>query len=156
MCNNLSLCRRLRVSLEHDLGGNFSAPKAIRIFVPYWIVNDTCVPLAYRMVELEYLENAEPESHSLSKSVRKTVLRNPTNSIIRRPRRNLQVLEMIEDNSPVPSMLSPQDYFGGNALMFSSQKDAYISPRIGIGVAVRNSETYSAGIALHELENKVH
>lgn len=114
------------------------------------------MPLAYRMVELEYLENAEPESHSLSKAVKKTVLRNPTNSIIRRPRRNLQVLEMIEDNSPVPSMLSPQDYFGGNALMFSSQKDAYISPRIGIGVAVRNSETYSAGIALHELENKVH
>ncbi|KAK4783311.1 hypothetical protein SAY86_007685 [Trapa natans] len=51
-------------------------------------------------------------------------------------------------------MLSPQDYFGGNALLFSSQKDAYISPKIGIGVAVHNSDIYSPGISLLELENK--
>ncbi|KAK4798434.1 hypothetical protein SAY86_030760 [Trapa natans] len=149
--------RKLRVNVEYDLGENNAAPKAIRLFIPYWIVNDTYLPLVYRTVELEYSENADPDALRLSRAVRsaKTALRNP--SLSRKystSRRNVQVLEVLEDSGHVPSMLSPQDYFGGNALLFSSQKDAYISPRVGIGVAVRNSDIYSPGISLLELENK--
>lgn len=149
--NNFSLCRRIRVSIEHNLGENISAPKAIRIFVPYWIVNDTYLPLVYKMVELEE-ENAEPDTDLPSA---RTGLRNPTNSIIRRNTSPLRVLETIEDSSLVPSMLSPQDYFGGNTTHFSSQKDAFISPRVGICVAVCSSETSNTGITLHKLESKV-
>lgn len=150
------MCRRLRVSVEYDLGENNAAPKAIRFFVPYWIVNDTYLPLGYRVVELEYSENADPDSLKLRAVKSAKILRNPTLSRkSSSSRRNIQVLEVLEDSGHVPSMLSPQDYFGGNALLFSSQKDAYISPKVGIGVAVHNSDIYSPGISLLELENKV-
>lgn len=151
--------RRIRVSIEHDMGGNIAAQKTLRFFVPYWITNDTCLPLAYRIVEMEYMENAEADSLSLSRAVKsaRTVLRSPSHSFDRRYsslKKNIRVLEVIEDSSPMPSMLSPQDYGTRSGLPFPSQKDSYLSPRLGIAVAVRPSETYSPGISLLELEKK--
>lgn len=151
--------RKLRVSIEHDMGGTSVAPKTLRLFVPYWIVNDSSLPLAYRLVEVEPLENAEMDSilTSRAKST-KTAFKNPINSMDKRhfnSRRNLQVLEVIEDNSPFPSMLSPQDYAGrSGTTIFQSQKDTYLSPRLGISVSMRYSDVYSPGISLLELENK--
>lgn len=147
------------MSIEHDMGGTSAAPKTLRLFVPYWIANDSSLPLAYRLVEVEPLENAETDSVLLSRAVKsaKTALKNPISSMDRRhfsSRRNLQVLETIEDNSPFPSMLSPQDYAGRSGV-FQSQKDTYLSPRLGISVSMRYSEVYSPGISLLELENKV-
>lgn len=147
------------MSIEHDMGGTSAAPKTLRLFVPYWIANDSSLPLAYRLVEVEPLENAETDSVLLSRAVKsaKTALKNPISSMDRRhfsSRRNLQVLEIIEDNSPFPSMLSPQDYAGRSGV-FQSQKDTYLSPRLGISVSMRYSEVYSPGISLLELENKV-
>jgi len=147
------------VSIEHDMGGTSAAPKTLRLFVPYWIANDSSLPLAYRLVEVEPLENAETDSVLLSRAVKsaKTALKNPISSMDRRhfsSRRNLQVLEIIEDNSPFPSMLSAQDYAGRSGV-FQSQKDTYLSPRLGISVSMRYSEVYSPGISLLELENKV-
>ncbi|XP_019418850.1 PREDICTED: uncharacterized protein LOC109329610 isoform X2 [Lupinus angustifolius] len=152
--------RKLRVSIEHDMGGTSAAQKTLRIFVPYWIVNDSSLALAYRVVEVEPLESAEVDSAHLSRAVKsaKTALKSPIISMDRRhstSRRNLQVLEVIEDNSPLPSMLSPQDYAGRSGVtMFQSQKDTYLSPRVGISVSLRRSEVYSSGISLLELENK--
>ncbi|KAK7264763.1 hypothetical protein RJT34_32373 [Clitoria ternatea] len=151
--------RKLRVSIEHDMGGTSAAPKTFRLFVPYWIVNDSSLPLKYRLVEVEPLENAEMDSVLLSRvKSAKSALKNPISSMDRRSsnsRRNLQVLEVIEDNSPFPSMLSPQDYAGrSGTTMFQSPKDAYLSPRLGISVSMRSSEVYSSGISLLELENK--
>jgi len=142
------------------MGGNIAAQKTLRFFVPYWITNDTCLPLAYRIVEMEYMENAEADSLSLSRAVKsaRTVLRSPSHSFDRRYsslKKNIRVLEVIEDSSPMPSMLSPQDYGTRSGLPFPSQKDSYLSPRLGIAVAVRPSETYSPGISLLELEKKV-
>lgn len=143
------------------MGGTSAAPKTLRLFVPYWIVNESSLPLAYRLVEVEPLENAEVDSVSLSRAVRsaKTALKNPISSLDRRhfsSRRNLQVLEVIEDSNPFPSMLSPQDYAGRSGVtMFQSQKDNYLSPRLGISVSMRYSEAYSPGVSLLELENKV-
>ncbi|XP_048235070.1 uncharacterized protein LOC8261314 isoform X2 [Ricinus communis] len=138
--------RRLRVSIERDMGGTIAAPKTIRFFVPYWIVNDSSLPLAYRIVEIEPLDNA------------KTPLKNPSNSLERKyfgAKRNIQVLEFIEETSPLPSMLSPQDSAGrGGVILFQSQKDSYMSPRVGLAVAVRHCEVYSPGISLLELEKK--
>lgn len=137
--------RRLRVTIEHDLGGTSAAPKTIRFFVPYWIINDSSLPLAYRLVEVEPLD--------------KIALKHPMNSMDRRhsvPRRNIQVLEVIEDTTPIPIMLSPQDYVGRSGVIsFTSNKDSNLSSRVGIAVAIRNSDIYSPGISLHELENKV-
>ncbi|WVZ12338.1 hypothetical protein V8G54_016868 [Vigna mungo] len=153
--------RKLRVSIEHDMGGTSAAQKMLRLFVPYWIVNDTSLSLAYRVVEVEPLENAEMDSVSLSRAVKsaKTALKNPISSLDRRhsnSRRSLQVIEVIEDNSPFPSMLSPQDYVGrSGSTMFQSPKDTYLSPRLGISVSMQSSEVYSSGISLLELEKKV-
>ncbi|KAJ0034329.1 hypothetical protein Pint_24264 [Pistacia integerrima] len=152
--------RRLRVNIESDMGGSTVAPKTIKFFVPYWIINDSSLPLAYRVVEIESSDNAEMDSNSLSRAVKsaRTALKNPTYSMDRRhsgSRRNIRVVEVIEDTSPVPSMLSPQDSAGRSGVMlFSSQKDAYVSPRVGIAVAIRSSEIYSPGISLLELEKK--
>lgn len=147
--------------IERDMGGTTAAPKTIRFFVPYWIINNSSLSLAYRVVEVEPMDNADMDSQMLSRAVKsaKMVLKNPSNSMERRhstPRRNIQVLEVIEDTSPTPSMLSPQDNAGRSGVMlFQSQKDAYVSPRVGISVALHHSEIYSPGISLLELENKV-
>ncbi|KAI4335042.1 hypothetical protein L6164_013726 [Bauhinia variegata] len=152
--------RKLRMSIEHDMGGTNAAPKTLRLFVPYWIMNESSLPLTYRVVEVEPLETADVDSVPLSRAVKsaRTALKNPISSMDRRhscSRRSLQVLEAIEDNSPFPIMLSPQDYVGRSGVtMFQSQKDTYLSPRLGITVAMRHSEVYSSGISLHELENK--
>ncbi|OMO58553.1 hypothetical protein COLO4_34529 [Corchorus olitorius] len=152
--------RRLRVSIERDMGGTSAAPKTIRFFVPYWIINDSSLPLAYQVVEIEGSDTAEMDSHSLSRAVKsaRTVLRTSSYSMERRHsglRRNIQVLEAIEDTSPIASMLSPQDSAGRSGVMlFPSQKDTYVSPRVGIAVAIRNSEIFSPGISLLELEKK--
>ncbi|KAK7363427.1 hypothetical protein VNO77_05570 [Canavalia gladiata] len=152
--------RKLRVSIEIDMGGTSAAPKILRLFVPYWIVNDSSLALAYRVVEVEPLENTEMDSVLLSRAVKsaKTALKNPISSMDRKlsnSRRNLQVLEVIEDNSPFPSMLSPHDYAGRSGVtVFQSPKDTYLSSRLGISVSMRSSEVYSSGISLLELENK--
>lgn len=161
--------------IERDMGGTNVAPKTIRFFVPYWIANDSFLPLTYRVVEMEQLDNTETESQvqsqpqpqpqpqprSLSRAVKSArhVLKNPSYSLDRRhslARRNLQIVEVIEDTSPIPSMLSPQDSAGRSGVtLFSSQKDSYPSPRVGIAVAIRGSEIFSPGISLLELEKKV-
>ncbi|XP_020230234.1 uncharacterized protein LOC109811015 [Cajanus cajan] len=151
--------RKLRLSIEHDMGGTSVAPKTLRLFVPYWIVNDSSLSLAYRVVEVEPLENAEMDSVLLSRAVKsaKTALKNPISSLDRRhsnSRSSLQVLEVIEDNSPFPSMLSPQDYAVRSSTMFQSPKDSYLSPRLGISVSMQSSEVHSSGISLLELEKK--
>ncbi|PON64877.1 Phosphatidylinositol-4, 5-bisphosphate phosphodiesterase gamma [Parasponia andersonii] len=152
--------RRLRVRIEHDMGGTTAAPKTIRFFVPYWIVNNSSLSLVYRVVEVEPLDSAEMDSQILSRAVKsaKKALKSPTTSMERKhstPRRNIQVLEVIEETSPLPCMLSPQDNAGRSGVMlFQSQKDSYVSPRVGIAVATRHSEIFSPGISLLELEKK--
>ncbi|XP_057544625.1 uncharacterized protein LOC130823840 isoform X3 [Amaranthus tricolor] len=133
--------RRLRVSIERDLGGSIAAPKIIRLFVPYWIVNDSSLSLAYRVVEIEPLDSSES---SVLKSAKSPV-----------PRKNVQVLDVIEDTSPTPSMLSPQDYVGrGGVHLFTSRNDTYLSPKVGIAVATSDSQIFNPGISLVELEKK--
>ncbi|GMP76187.1 hypothetical protein CsSME_00032971 [Camellia sinensis var. sinensis] len=88
--------RRLRVSIERDMGGTVAAPKTIRFFVPYWISNESSLSLGYRVVEIEPLESVDAESLLPSKSFKsaKTALRSPTNLMDRRPvglRKNVQV-----------------------------------------------------------------
>ncbi|KAL6002796.1 hypothetical protein ACLOJK_023018 [Asimina triloba] len=152
--------RRLRVSIERDLGGTSAAPKRIRLFVPYWIVNDLSLSLAYRVVEIEPIDSTDTDSLLISRAVKsaKLALKDPTNSIGGKnlsSRRNIQILETMEDINPIPVMLSPQDYISRSGLLpFSSQSEAFLSPRLGIAVAIRHSEHYSPGISLLELENK--
>ncbi|WOH07393.1 hypothetical protein DCAR_0726823 [Daucus carota subsp. sativus] len=152
--------RRLRVSIERDTGGTIAAPKTVRFFVPYWISNESSLPLAYQVVEIEPLEASDANSLQRSKTGRfgTTSMRIPSISADRNyfgSRKNLQVLEVIEDTSPTASMLSPQDYVGrGGVMLFSSRNDGYLSPRVGIAVSIRDSENYSPGISLLDLEKK--
>ncbi|KAL3831089.1 hypothetical protein ACJIZ3_019891 [Penstemon smallii] len=152
--------RRLRVSIERDFGGTAATPKTLRFFIPYWIHNESFLSLAYKVVEIEPLESADVDSLVISKAVKsaKSAVKYPSTSAVGRQvgmRKNIQVLEAIEDTSPIPSMLTPQDYVGrGGVLLFSSRNDAYLSPRVGISVAIRNSENFSPGVSLLELEKK--
>ncbi|KAL9254718.1 Intermembrane lipid transfer protein vps13A-like protein, partial [Drosera capensis] len=152
--------RRLRVSIERDMGGTSAAPKIIRFFVPYWITNDSSVSLSYRVVEIEPLDGADIDSLMFSRAAKSPKLSSniPESSLSTRqaiPRKNVQVLDVIEDSGPIPSMLSPQDYVGrGGVSLFTSRNDSYLSPKVGISVAIRNAENYSPGISLLELEKK--
>lgn len=146
--------------IERDMGENSAAPKTIRFFVPYWISNDSSLSLAYQVVEIEPVDNADVDSVLLSRvKSAKIALKSPMNSMERRHlggRKTVQVLEVIEDTSPTPSMLSPQDYAGRSGVnLFPSRNEAHLSPRVGISVAIRRSENFSPGISLFELENKV-
>ncbi|CAN6447305.1 unnamed protein product [Victoria cruziana] len=150
--------RKLRVNVEHDLGGTVSASKTVRIFVPYWISNDSGLPLSCQIVEVEPSENVENDSSSLSRVVKsaKFALKAQSSFMdLRRSgsQRNLQLLEDIEELGSSPLMLSPQDYANhGNILSFASRNGPFLSPRIGIAVALSLSNRYSPGISLMELE----
>ncbi|KAI3684030.1 hypothetical protein L1987_84552 [Smallanthus sonchifolius] len=155
--------RRLRVSIERDMGASAASPNTIRFFVPYWISNDCSVPLMYRAVEIEPLENVDvadslvnTKAAKSAKSGKSSSFKNPSPAAETiGSRRNIQVLEAIEDNSPTPSMFSPQDYVGqGGANLFSSRNDAYLSPRVGLAVAIQHSEKFSPGLSLLDLEKK--
>lgn len=147
--------------MECDLGGTKASSKTIRLFVPYWIVNDTALRLAYRVVEIEPGENANVDSLLSSRTVKSSKLssKHPLNSTDERNhglRKTIQILEAIEDLYPTPCMLSPQDYISRNGILpFQSQNGAFLSPRVGISVAIHHSDHYSPGISLFELENKV-
>lgn len=151
----------MRVSIERDLGGTAAAPKTIRFFVPYWINNESSLSLTYRVVEIEPIENADVDSLTISKAVKsaKSASKYPSPSVVGGQvgmRKNIQVLESIEDTSSTPSMLSPQDYIGrGGVMLFSSRNDTYLSPRVGIAVAVQTADNLSPGVSLLELEKKV-
>ncbi|KAL0925485.1 hypothetical protein M5K25_003821 [Dendrobium thyrsiflorum] len=150
--------RRVRVSVEYDMGGTDAAPKSVRLFVPYWICNDSSVPLSYRIEEVDPLDNLDAESLATARVVKsaKFTLKHSSKSIDRRPsnsRGNSGILEVIDDFNPNCVMLSTQDYIGqGGASSFSSSSDGLLSTRVGISVAVHNSERYSSGISFTDLE----
>ncbi|AQK59115.1 calcium-dependent lipid-binding family protein [Zea mays] len=158
--------RRLRVSVEHDLGASDAAPKTLRLFVPYWIKNHSSIPLCYRIVEGESTESTEadslsrPDSLSRVSKSSKFSLKYSSKSLVRRgtmSHRNMQVLEDIEDCSTDYVMLSPQDYLNRSAGMRSESRDNNFSPaRVAISMAVGGCTQYSVGVSLFELENKEH
>lgn len=157
--------RRLRVSVEHDLGASDAAPKTLRLFVPYWIKNHSSIPLCYHIVEGESTESTEadslsrPDSLSRVSKSSKFSLKYSSKSLVRRgtmSHRNMQVLEDIEDCSTDYVMLSPQDYLNRSAGMRSESRDNNFSPaRVAISMAVGGCTQYSVGVSLFELENKV-
>ena len=138
-----------------------ASPKTVRFFVPYWISNDSSLPLSYQVVEIEPLEASDVDFHQMSKRGKSgaATISGSMMSADRNPfggKKNLQVLDVIQDTSGTPSMLSPQDYVGrGGVMLFSSRNDGYLSPRVGIAVSTQNSENYSPGISLLDLEKKV-
>lgn len=152
--------RRLRVSVEHDMGGTDAAPKTVRLFVPYWIRNESLVPLSYRIVEVEPADSVEADSQIISRAVKsaKFALRHSSKTLDKKfssSRRNLQILGVVEDVGQNCIMLSPQDYsFPSSASSIPSRTATFPSNRVGISIAVRRSEHYSAGISLLELERK--
>lgn len=149
------------MSVEHDMGGTDAAPKTVRFFVPYWIQNDSCVPIIYRLVEVEPLDNSEADSLLTSKAVKsaKVALKQTSRSIDRKHsllRRNIQILENIDESYQNFVMFSPQDYMNRSGILpFPSRGDTFLSTRVGISVAVRHSDNYCPGISLFELERKV-
>ncbi|XP_015689233.1 uncharacterized protein LOC102707936 [Oryza brachyantha] len=158
--------RRLRVSVEHDLGASDAATKTLRLFVPYWIKNNSSVPLSYRIVEVEPTENSDadtltrPDSLSRAAKSSKFSLRYSSKSLVRRgpvAQRNVHILEAIDHCSTDYVMLSPQDYMNRSAgRRFESQDSNFSPARVAICVAVGSCKQYSVGVSLSELENKEH
>lgn len=160
-CKAVILFRRVRVSVEYDMGRTDAAPKSVRLFVPYWIRNDSNVPLSYRIVEVDPLDNLDADSLTTTRAVKsaKFTLKHSSKSVERKfsySRRNSSILEVIDDFNPNCVMLSPQDYISHvGASSSSSCSDGFLSTRVGISVAVHNSEHYSPGISLTDLERMV-
>lgn len=137
------------------MGGTDAAPKTVMLFVPYWIRNDSSVPLSYRIVEVEPLDNTDTESLIIPRAVKsaKFALRHSSKSMSKKfssSRRNLQIFEVIEEYGPNCVMLSPQDY-----MSVAYRSDNFSSNRVGISIALPLSEYYSTGISVLELEQKV-
>lgn len=113
------------------------------------------------MVEIDPSESADVDPLSVTKPARSGKFSFRGTFSLSKPkstssRRNIQVLEAIDHTTPTPNMFSPQDYVGqGGNMLFSSRNDAYLSPRVGIAVATQNSDVFSAGLSLLELEKKV-
>lgn len=149
------------MSVEHDLGGTDASPKTIRFFVPYWIQNDSSVPLSYRIVEVEPVDSSDADSLLISRAVKsaKFSMRSSSKSFDRRnsnTRRNIQIYDVIEDISPKFVMFSPQDFMNRSGSMsFQSRGSSTCTSRVGISIAVSRSDKYSLGISLLELESKV-
>ncbi|PKA57778.1 hypothetical protein AXF42_Ash015155 [Apostasia shenzhenica] len=151
--------RRVRVSIEYDMGGTDAAPKSVRLFVPYWIRNDSSVPLSYHVVEVDPFVNVDADTLLLSREVKSTklALKHSTKSIDRKfscSKRNFDILEVIDDFNLNCVMLSPQDYMSRSGSSFSSRRDGLSSTRVGISVAMHHSEHYSPGVSLMDLERK--
>ncbi|XP_020520361.1 uncharacterized protein LOC18430003 [Amborella trichopoda] len=152
--------RRLRVSIERDLGGSTAAPKTMRFFVPYWIRNDSYLPLSYHLVELEYLDADDTDFLLLSKAVKsaKSAMKQPPNSVGAKKsssRRNVRTLEVIEESSSTQVMLSPLDYINHSAILpFPARNESFLSPKLGVAVSCHQCNYYGPGISLLELENK--
>uniref|UniRef100_A0A0E0NER2 C2 domain-containing protein n=1 Tax=Oryza rufipogon TaxID=4529 RepID=A0A0E0NER2_ORYRU len=121
--------RRLRVSVEHDLGASDAAPKTLRLFVPYWIKNISSIPLSYRIVEIFFKISYQKRPSGTEKYAH------------------------IGDYV----MLSPQDYMNRSAGVRFESRDNNSSPaRVAICVAVGSCKQYSIGVSLFDLENKEH
>ncbi|XP_024542530.1 uncharacterized protein LOC9648284 isoform X1 [Selaginella moellendorffii] len=138
--------RRLRVSLEYDFGSSLLAAKTVRLLVPYWISNDTGLPLAYRVVEVE---SSEPLS--TPKGTRNSKLATPARKARMLP--VTRVLDVIE-SSPAPLMLSPHaqlDRLG--PLPNTPRVEDVLSPRIGLAVSAADSDNFKYGFSFRELED---
>lgn len=150
--------RRVRLSVEYDMGGTDAAPKSVRLFVPYWIRNDSSVPLSYRILVIDSLDNLDADSIPISRGAKsaKFAFKHSSKSIDKKiscSRRNSNILEVIDDFNLKCVMLSPQDYSGfSGASSFSSRGDGIFSRHIAISVAIYNSQHYSPGISLIDLE----
>lgn len=99
MVSNTRSGRRLRISVEHDLGGTDVAAKRVRLYVPYWLKNEAGVPLSYRLTEVEDVGKA-------SKAPRLPGAKPAVRSAAATLQRIVKSLEGIEDQHDLPVMLS--------------------------------------------------
>lgn len=150
------------MSLEHDFGGSSTAAKIVRLFVPYWLVNDASLPLAYRLVEIEPDTGSGGDSTWLTRAAKaaKQAARRPSHVGVKKVvqlNRVVQHLEKVEDLEGIPLMLSLQalsDRIGG--LSFSSRsEDGTLSPRLGLAVAVANSNIFKSALSFRDFESNV-
>jgi vacuolar protein sorting-associated protein 13A/C len=155
-------CRRLRVSLEHDFGGSNEAAKIIRLFVPYWLLNDASLPLAYRLVEIEPDRGLGGDATWLTRAAKaaKQAARRPNHAGARKVmqiNRVVQHLECIEDLQGTPVMLSLQAYSDRmSGLSLSSRsEDGLLSPRLGLSVAIAQSNVFNHALSFRDFENSV-
>ncbi|KAG0559465.1 hypothetical protein KC19_10G107200 [Ceratodon purpureus] len=154
--------RRLRVSLEHDFGGSSAAAKIVRLFVPYWLRNDACLPLAYRLVEIEPNNDSTGDLTWLSRAAKaaKQAARRPNHSGAKHASQLHRVVgyfEKVEDMTGTPVMLSLQAYsdrIGGLSLS-SRSEDGLLSPRLGLSIAIANSNIFKRALSFRDFESNM-
>jgi vacuolar protein sorting-associated protein 13A/C len=152
----------LRVSLEHDFGGTTASAKIVRLFVPYWLRNDASLPLAYRLVEIEPHSDSTGDTTWLTRAAKaaKQAARRPTHPGIKKAlqlNRVVNYLERVEDMTGTPVMLSLQAYsdrIGGLSLS-SRSEDGLLSPRLGLAIAVTNSNVFNRALSFRDFESNV-
>eukprot|EP00271_Cylindrocystis_brebissonii_P008358 TRINITY_DN2254_c0_g1_i1.p1 TRINITY_DN2254_c0_g1~~TRINITY_DN2254_c0_g1_i1.p1 ORF type:complete len:1958 (-),score=356.45 TRINITY_DN2254_c0_g1_i1:258-5252(-) len=139
--------RKLRVSVENDMGGSEVAAKIVRLFVPYWLRNDALVSLSCRLVEIEppastqqdinWLEQAAKAAQN-AKEMPTHVARNTGQSTAMASKviRSLEAIEDAQDSQPI--MLSLPSV-----------------SNVGLAVALNPSGVFSSAIALKAFENKM-
>ena len=139
--------RRLRVSVENDMGGTDVAAKIVRLFVPYWLRNDATVPLSCRLVEIEpprgqqtdsqWLQLASKAAQNAAQLPKSNMGKNSsTNSVASKVVRSLEAIEDAPDSHPLMLSLPSMD-------------------NVGLAVALSPAGVFSSAIALKAFEDKV-
>lgn len=148
--------------MEHDFGGNSAAAKIVRLFVPYWLVNDAALPLAYRLVEIEPHSGSSGDETWLTRAAKaaKQAARRPSHNGVKTAlqlNRVVHYLERVEDMQGTPVMLSLQAYsdrMGGLSLS-SRSEDGLLSPRLGLAISVANSNIFDRALSFRDFESNV-
>lgn len=129
--SNTRSSRKLRISVEHDLGETDVAAKRVRLYVPYWLKNEAKVPLAYRLTEID-------DPGKASKATRRSGSSQPIRSSSESLQRVVKNLEDIEDQHGLPIMLSLPN-----------------SERVGLAVSMANNGVFSTAIPFKAFEDQV-
>eukprot|EP00850_Spirogloea_muscicola_P005223 SM000023S07679 [mRNA] locus=s23:814661:836470:+ [translate_table: standard] len=144
MMTNSASKRQLRVSVEHDIGKSEVSAKVVRLFVPYWLMNDANLPLAYRLVEIKASAAKSEEEGGLGKSLPRSSSASKRGGQRSMPaplqaHKVLRALESIDDTPP-----------GQPAMLSLAQLD-----RVGLSVALTSSGVFSSAICFKSFEDQM-
>lgn len=134
------------MSIENDAGGSEISSKIIRLFVPYWLRNDTSIPLSCRLVEIEppnskytdlnWLQlaiKAAENNESLPEGDKR---QDKSSTLAKKIIRSIETIEDAQPNEPIMLSLPAMD-------------------NIGLAVAMNPKGMFSSAIALKAFEDKV-
>ena len=132
------------------------------LFVPYWLRNDGCLNLAYRLVVIELNNDSTEAMTWLTRAAKaaKQAAWWPSHSGAKQAAQLHRVVgyfKKIEDMTCTPVMLSLQAYSDcmGELSLFSRFEDGLLSLHFGLSIAVADSNVFKRALSFRDFKNIV-